>query len=42
MNKNVLTRSQKILSYGFTLTEMLCTVLLVSLVSTMLVNAVVI
>ena len=38
MNKNVLTRSQKILSYGFTLTEMLCTVLLVSLVSTMLVT----
>ena len=40
MNKNVLTRSQKILSYGFTLTEMLCTVLLVSLVSTMLVTGV--
>ena len=40
MNKNVLTRSQKNTSYGFTLTEMLCTVLLVSLVSTMLVTGV--
>ena len=40
MNKNVLARSQKNTSYGFTLTEMLCTVLLVSLVSTMLVTGV--
>lgn len=40
MNENVLARSQKNTSYGFTLTEMLCTVLLVSLVSTMLVTGV--